>query len=257
LKRICITVILSFAWLFSAAQVNVKDSLVAVPLIIPFGGVHAPLGDVQERYKITYHIGAQFLFKHKSNWVWGASGAFLFGENVGERNFMIPIAPIYSADGSMPAISLGMRGMSLMGLGGKLIPLGKKPNRNSGLLVHLGVGYIQHKIAIDVRGDLTPQASGAYVKGYDRLTDGVAISQFVGYMFLGNSRKVNFMVGFEAIQGFTKNRRAYNYDTFQPDTGDKFDVFLGLKVGWMFPIYGKNLGANRQKDKKEREFFYE
>jgi hypothetical protein len=176
---------------------------------------------------------------------------------VSEPGFMEHIFPIYSRDGSKPSVSLGMRGMALMGIGGKIIPLGKKPNRNSGLLVTLGLGYIQHRISIDVRGDLTPQASGEYTKGYDRLTDGVAISQFVGYMFLGNNRKVNFMVGLEAMEGFTKNRRGYNYDTFQADTGDKFDVFIGLKAGWIFPIYGKNGGPQKQKQKKEREFFYE
>lgn len=227
-------------------------------MIIPAGGIHFPLGDVQQRYKLSYHIGGEFLYKHKSNWLWGVSGAFLFGENVDEPGFMQSIFPIFSRDGSMPALSVGMRGMSFMAQGGKLIPLGKKPNRNSGLLIKMGIGYIQHKIYFSVRGDLTPQVNGDYIKGYDRLTDGVALSQFIGYMFLGNNRMINFMVGFEAIEGFTKNRRGYNYDTFQFDNGDKYDIFIGLKAGWIFGIYGKGKTTSGNKDKKkEREFYYE
>lgn len=240
------------------AQPNVKDSLVAVPMIIPAGGVHFPLGDVQQRYKVTYHIGGEFMYKHKNNWVWGASGAFMFGENVDVPNFMQPVFPLFSRDGSTPAVNVGMRGMCFMGFGGKVIPLGKKPNRNSGILLRLGVGYLQHKIRIGLSGDITPQASGNYLKGYDRLTDGVALSQFVGYMYLGNNRMVNFMIGFEAIEGFTKNRRGYNYDTFMPDDGDKYDIFIGVKAGWIFGLYGrKGKTSSMYKNKKEREYYYE
>lgn len=257
MKRFLFLIFLVGGGTFATAQVNVKDSLVNVPMIIPAGGVHVPLGDIQSRYKITYHIGGEFLYKHRSNWVWGFSGQFLFGENVDEPRIMNAILPLVSRDGTQPAVGLSMRGMCFTAKGGKIFPIGKKPNRNSGIMVNLGVGYIQHKINITYNGDLTPQISGDYVKGYDRLTDGVAISQFVGYVYLGNNRKVNFMAGLESIQGFTKNRRGYNYDTFQPDNGDKFDIFLGVKVGWIFTLYGKSNGRTNERRGKVKEFYYE
>ena len=60
---------------------------------------------------------------------------------------------------------------------------------------------------------------------------------------------LNFYIGLEMMQGFTKNLRGYNYATRQPDTAKKHDYFFGLKLCWMIPRY---FGF---KDKHE-EYFY-
>ena len=47
-------------------------------------------------------------------------------------------------------------------------------------MVLLGGGFMQDKISInDVNGNI-PQLDGAYAKGYDRLTNGVFATQFMG-----------------------------------------------------------------------------
>ena len=243
-----------FAGRIHAQYANVKDSIVFAPMIMPTGGFHFPLGDVQQTYKFTYHVGGQFLFKNRKNWLYGFSGEFMFGENVGVSGFIQNIYPIYGASGTTPGATLGMRGFNFMAQGGKVIPLGKKPNRNSGIMLQFGAGFIQHVIQMQFRGDNAPQVQDNYVKGYDRLHYGFAMSQFIGYLFMGNNRSINFFGGFEFIEGFTRNRRGYNYDTGQFDTRDNYDIFIGLKVGYIFPFYRKGTGSTNKA--KEKEYFY-
>lgn len=238
----------------SAQYANVKDSIVFAPMIMPTGGFHFPLGDVQETYKFTYHVGGQFLIKNRKNWLYGFSGEFMFGENVGIPGFVQNIYPVYGQSGSNPGVSLGMRGFNFMAQGGKIVPLGKKPNRNSGLMFMFGAGFVQHQVLIQFRGDNVPQVQDDYVKGYDRMHNGFAMSQFIGYIYMGNNRSLNFFGGFEFIEGFTRNRRIYNYDTQSMDIRDKYDIFIGLKVGYIFPFYRKGTGSTNQS--KEKEYFY-
>jgi hypothetical protein len=237
-----------------AQYANVKDSMVFAPMIMPTGGFHFPLGDVQQTYKFTYHVGGQFLIKNRKNWLYGFSGEFMFGENVGVEGLVQNIYPVYGQSGTTPGASLGMRGFNFMAQGGKIVPLGKKPNKNSGLMFMFGAGFLQHQIQIDFRGDNAPQVQDDYKKGYDRLHYGFAMSQFIGYMYLGNNRSLNFFGGVEFIEAFTRNRRIYNYDYAAPDIRDKYDIFIGLKVGYIFPFYRKGTGSTNQS--KEKEYYY-
>ncbi len=246
---------------------NVRDSVVFAPMIMPTVGFHFPLADVQETYKFTYHLGGQFLIKNRKNWLYGFSGEFMFGENVGVPGFAQHIYPVYGVGGTTPSVSLGMRGFNFMAQGGKIIPIGVhsvkkdrtsklkfKPNPNSGFMFMFGAGFLQHQILMEFRGDDAPQVQDDYKKGYDRLHYGFAMSQFIGYIYMGNNRSVNFFAGVEFIEGFTRNRRVYNYDTESPDVRDKYDIFIGLKAGYIFPFYRKGTGATNKS--KEKEYFY-
>jgi hypothetical protein len=238
-----------------AQYANVKDSMVFAPMVMPTGGVHFPLGDAKD-YKFTYHVGGQFLIKTRKNWLYGFSGEFMVGENAGNglADLVKNIYPVYGKDGTLPGASVGMRGFNFMAQGGKIVALGKKPNKNSGLMFLFGAGFIEHQIQIDFRGDLAPQVIDDYKKGYDHLSYGFAMSQFIGYMYMGNNRSLNFFGGVEFIEGFTRNRRLYNYSTGTYDLRDKYDIFIGLKVGYVFPFYRKGTGSTNKS--KEKEYFY-
>jgi hypothetical protein len=84
------------------------------------------------------------------------------------------------------------------------------------------------------------QLSNEYQKGYDRMHGGFALNQFVGYHFQSESRLVNFFIGVDFTQAFTKNFREFNYDTQQFDLGSKQDNIVALRFGWMIPIYLSN-----------------
>lgn len=101
----------------------------------------------------------------------------------------------------------------------------------------LGAGFLEHKIRIDVDKDDVPELSGDYLKGYDRLTNGLALTEFIGYMHCGNNRLINFIFGFELTQAFTQNRRDFNFDQMKKDDNKRLDLLYGIKLGWFFPLY--------------------
>lgn len=238
-KIYCVVILLAALQGILSAQ-SVKDTNVFAVMIMPSFGVYIPAADMRERTNVMFGIGGSAMIKLKSNWVVGATGSFMFNETVTQEGLMDNLLPVIAGDGRLAGLSITMRGFSFFANAGKIIPISRKPNRNSGLLLMLGGGYLQHKIRIDATG-LTPQAQGAYLKGYDRLTTGFALSQFVGYVYLDNKKIVNFFAGFEFIEAFTRNRRGFNYDTGQPDGKDRIDFLPGFRLGWIFPIYKRTV----------------
>ena len=124
---------------------------------------------------------------------------------------------------------------------GKLLPLGV--NKNSGILIKLGIGATQTKIKIQADEDFLPALSEENIKGYDRLSNGLATYQFIGYQLLDPKKRVDFFLGFEFLQGYTQNRREWNWDTLEKDESKRKDNMYGIRAGILLPLY--------QKEKKE------
>ncbi len=111
----------------------------------------------------------------------------------------------------------------------------------------MGVGYISHKIRIEVENQSTPQLKGDYKRGYDRLSGGLMLNQSIGFMYFGKSRLLNFMFSVEAMEGWTHAYRDYYFDTMAPPPeGAQFDFLIGPKIAWAIPL--------RQRGVKE--FYY-
>jgi hypothetical protein len=81
--------------------------------------------------------------------------------------------------------------------------------------------------------------SGELVRGYDRLSGGPSLTQFVGYLFLSQRRMVNFYFGVEFYEAFTRSYRQLNYDTGLRDTKQRTDILTGFRFGWLLPLYKK------------------
>jgi hypothetical protein len=204
-------------------------------------GFHQPGGDLSDRFGDHYSIGsgAEWMFD-KGNWIVGGSFNFYFGNEVGENS----LAPLFNDQGFLIGndrqyanIRLRMRGFYAGLTLGKLISVGL-PNPRSGIRVSVSTGLLQHKIRIqDDPVRRVPQVSDEYQKGYDRLTNGLAFTEFIGYQILSSNRRINFFAGFEFTQGFTMNRRSFNFDTRQQDTSSRLDLDFGFRVGWMLPFY--------------------
>lgn len=229
---------------FLAGQSNIRDSTVFAPLLGISYSIQVPGGDLNDNYGINSNLGGNFLLKTKKNWIGGIEGNFLFGNNVKDTAILDHLKTsggkgfIITVNGDSARVYIYERGYALFGRVGKLIPF-KKPNPNSGILVTTGIGFLQHKKRIEVTGDLVPELKSDYRKGYDRLTNGIAISQFIGYQYLSNRRLINFFAGIECTLAFTKNRRGYNYDTMQYDVKSRRDILYGLRAGWILPLYKK------------------
>jgi hypothetical protein len=106
-------------------------------------------------------------------------------------------------------------------------------------MVHAGVGYLNHRIKIETQTQVVPMIELDYKKGYDRLTSGVSLMQFIGYAHMARSSFYNFYGGFYCMQGFTRERRTVYFD--QPNvpvsTKTRLDLLVGLKFGWFIPFY--------------------
>ena len=151
---------------------------------------------------------------------------------------------IISSQGTYASIFVYQRGWHFSARAGKLFPL-FGPNPNSGLRVDLGAGYLMHKLRIEDGDNITPQLGPEYRKGYDRLTAGFALSQFIGYHHQSNKKRVNFFIGFELVQGFTSNQRAWNFDQRARDDRSRIDLLYGIKAGFIIPMYPQSAKNSR------------
>jgi hypothetical protein len=75
------------------------------------------------------------------------------------------------------------------------------------------------------------------LKGYDRLTNGLSLNQFIGYYHLSNNRLINFYIGAQGTEGITQSRREWNLDTQTHDTAKRLDMLFGLRAGWILNLY--------------------
>ena len=138
--------------------------------------------------------------------------------------------------GELADIQQGMRGFFLGGSVSYLIPMLKNYKR-SGIEVRFEGGYLQHWIRFRTIGGQIFGISGDYARGYDRMTSGVALRQYIGYRHLARNRLFNFYGGFDFMQAFTRNRRGFNFDTGQVDNKNRIDLLVGFRVGLTIPIY--------------------
>ena len=219
-----------------------RDSSIGFSMFCVSGAYQVAAGDLGDRFGNNFAVGAAFLRKTRTNWIWGAEGQFLFGGQVREdsilRNISTSQGYILTDNGTYADIILHERGYSVMAQVGRLFPV-FGPNPNSGLTLLLGAGFLQHKIRIEDRGNEVSALAGDYKKGYDRLTNGFCLSQFAGYRNFSNNRRINFYIGLEAVQGFTRSRRSVNFDTMEQDTSSRLDLFFGIRAGWIIPLYKK------------------
>jgi hypothetical protein len=217
------------------------DSAITVPLVgINFGG-QLPMFDLSKRFGPNLRAGGSFLLKTKKNWVYGIECNYLFGKNVKEdvlTQLKTPEGFVTDNEGFPGDLRVTERGMTLHVIGGRVFKLASA-NPNSGLLVCVGVGALQHKINLYDGQRKIAAIKGDLVHGYDRLSAGVAFSQFIGYLFLSENRLLNFYFGFEFYQASTKSLRKLNYDTGLPDTQKRFDGLAGFRAGWILPLYKK------------------
>jgi hypothetical protein len=226
------------------AQSDISDTTLSVPMFYGTYSYQFPGGDLTERYGNNSSVGGGFMWKTKPNWIFGAEFNFLFGNDVKIAdqimgNLKTEDGYIISMSGNFTSYSIYERGYYISGRIGKLIPV-LSPNPNSGITIIGSLGYLQHKIRIEVPDNTAPQIDGDYKKGYDRLAGGFAVSEFIGYTFLSNSKLLNFYLGFEINQAWTKPLRDVNFDTGEVDPlKSRFDVLYGIKVGWIIPLFDR------------------
>lgn len=223
------------------SQVSVKDSAISTPILGVSYGYYRPSGDMSKRFGENSSLQLNLDLKSKKGVTIGINGSFIFGGKIYEKLFdsiKTSSGYIINKNGEYGDIRLYERGFTVSATMGGIITF-KKPNPNSGIMINIGLGFIQHKIRIEAIGNNTPPLSKQYKKGYDRLTNGFLLSENIGYLFLSKNRIANCYIGFECMQGFTKNRRSFDFDTMEKDNKKRLDVLYGLKFSWIIPLYKK------------------
>jgi len=210
-------------------------------LISPYYAALFPVGELSNRFGFSNNAGLSISVKVKKNWLIGVEGAYLFGSVVKE-NPLIPMSTqatgqIIGQDGSLNNIPLQLSGFEISFRIGKLIPILKKKHPNTGILISLAPGFIQHKILINANSNNIPQLSSTYREGYDRLTNGPMVSGGLGYLYLEKKKFLSFYVGIDFAAGFMQERRNWNFDLMSADTHHRLDMLMGIKLAWIIPVF--------------------
>ena len=240
--------ILTAIVLLSVLQANAQDGLFSLEraparkgVVFGFnGGVDFPFADMADRFGTSYRVGGEIFYKTKSNWLFGAKFDYLFGNKIKEDSLMInisdPNGAFISQIGQRVGVTIFERGF-LTGIeAGKIFPIGRVSGDN-GIMTMTTVGLMQHKIFIRDRDDIISPIKGDYKKGYDRLTNGTFIEQYVGYVYYDPKGLVNFNIGIDFVAGFTKGRRDFLYDVMRTDNNARVDILFGIRAGWYLPIF--------------------
>jgi len=218
----------------------------------PFGK-----GYLSSTFKNNYCVGLDLTLKTKSNWTIDVGFNYMFGSKLkkspdeilgdmvfyGEDDIAHKKPIVYNGAGNN-SIILSFEGRYwYFGTSvGKIFPLSRW--QNSGLWLKLGIGYFGHKIHFTDPENYFPQIDQKkYRLGYDQRSQGVALNQFFGYLFMQKRRVLSFYAGIEVWEIFSKPDRGYIFTGELAGPTDKLKVkfsgLVALKVGWILPFYEK------------------
>lgn len=221
---------------FKKRQLHANDAV----LINPSYNAQFPLVDMAKRFGFNSNVGLFIGYKFGKNWFAGLEGNYLFGSMVKENQILNNISTVdgqqITNEGHINPNKLSEEGFSIKAEAGKIFRVSKKIPE-SGIYLLTGFGLLQHKILITQPARLVPQLDKTYRKGYDRMSNGPVLSLATGFMFTERKKLLKFNIGCQADIAFTKNRRAWNFDEERKDNTQRYDVFVGIKVGFIIPVY--------------------
>jgi hypothetical protein len=214
------------------------------------GGVDIPAADMAKRFGTSYRVGPALSYKTSSNWLFGGKADFILGNITYQDSLFINARDKYSTqntkvyqfingDGQRVGVPIFERGYALGLFAGKIISFSDYRPDN-GLVLITTAGFIQHKIRILDKSNTVTALRNGYNKGYDRLTNGVFIEQYAGYIYFAKNKLLNFSIGADVLVGFTQGRRDYLFDVMRPDNKQRLDILFGLRGSWFIPIFKRN-----------------
>jgi hypothetical protein len=230
----------------SNQQVNLRKSRITEELNLPaiqlnFGYSYTiPSGILASRYGNFNGAGLDVMYRNEKGWLAGGSFFQYWGGGVKEGAILDSLSGksgyLIDDNGNLAIVRMYMYGYQAQVYFGKLFPLTKK-NPNSGILLKIGTGVLQHRIKFQHTINVMPQLEDNMYKGYDRLSNGIMGTQFIGYQYSSLVKTIHFWGGVEFMQASTVNRRGFNYDTRQYDNSAKLNFAIGFKAGFIIPIY--------------------
>lgn len=223
-----------------------EDQTISTPFFAGALGWTFPFGEMGDRYKSFFNVDANLGWKTKGNWLYILDFCFQFGNN-NVRNLDNILSNLMTDDsnpfvvgneGTDAGVVAYSRNLSLSFGVGRIFPLWFS-NPNSGLAVTFNLGYLQHQIVYQSTLGRVPQLEDDYAYGYDRQMRGYMLSVFLGYMHISKNNYANWYAGVQGYMAKTKMSREYQFDLMSGDNKRYTDYMLTLKVGWMFPFFGR------------------
>ena len=219
--------------------------------------------DTKNSFGFTNTIGGSFIYKTINNTIFTANGNFIFGDQLkGDRisifgeGITTTTGEVIGGGGLFTALAVFQRGLHFQVEVGKLFSF--KPNPNSGFFIQGGVGYLQNRIKIDYQHEAMNdpyQLIEDYQYGYDQMRGGVALHAETGYLYMGESRVLNFSVSFEVTYARTRHLRDYDFRVFYDEAGEPYtmgyndrskrfnDLYYGIRLSWNIPTYQRQPDA--------------
>ena len=212
-----------------------------VVMFSAYGGYSIPQGSLKADYGDYWEAGGGILYQNKARFIIGLDYSYFFGTEVKKDpvpNLRTPDGNIISKDGSYAFFKAFNRGFMfpLIRLG-KTFSLTKKTSSNKlgGLTVMAGGAWLQHWTFVQDISKNTPQFSGAYIDGYDRLRSGPGFGGWLGYLYVPEKGSLNFHIEAGYFQAFTKTRR-YDFVTQQPAGQAYTDGMLQMRLRICFTV---------------------
>jgi len=213
-----------------------------VVLISPYYTPLFPIGEMSNTFGFSNNAGLNISYKVKKNFLIGIEGAYLFGSRV--KNTANPLnaistqstLQIIGTDGSLNDIPITLSGFEIALRVGKLFTTSKK-HPNSGVIISLAPGFMQHKLFINANTNIIPELNSTYKEGYDHLTNGPMIAGNIGYLYLERKKFLSFQAGLDFAMGFTEERRNWNFEQMSADKHQILDMLIGLRLVWNIPIF--------------------
>jgi hypothetical protein len=222
--------------LFGGEKKEVKHGFMVALAV----GLDFPIADMAVRFGTSNRIGTAIYYKSEKNWMFGLKTDFIFGRQINEPAFLSNLlysdATLLSSSGFRTHPVALERGYVIAIEAGKIFKIVSK-NPDNGLLCLTSVGFLQHKIFITTKPTNIPQLDGDFLKGYDRLANGLSIEQFVAFNHFSKTGAANFSIGINALVGITQGRRDYLFDEMKPGNDKRLDILIGIKGNWYITLF--------------------
>jgi len=224
-------------------RVSKTDSAGLFVFLAPNFTYNIVLADLKKEYKNNLAIGADLGVKMKNNWSIDFGFKYYFSGYAKDalidstfKHLVVDGFFIDSRGMATTDIGFEFRGVSFHLQGGKIIPVSQR-FRNSGIWLKCGIGVTQHFMNIKTPQEEIRSLSGEYKKGYDKLTLGFSLYQFVGYAHMTKRNLFCLYGGVEFFENFAKRQRDYDYSLMRKDDTKRFEAMVGFKIGWIIPLY--------------------
>lgn len=227
-----------------SAQHDIKKEKISTWMFQVTYAYQFPGQDTKVLFGNNHSIGGSVFFKTKHNWLFSINGNFITGNNINISrqelfgDILDNNGEIITGDGIYGSYALFERGAHFQARFGKIFPV-LSPNPNCGFFVQGGLGYLYNRIRTEFGSYASPPPAlaGDYLYGYDRMRGGFAWSAEFGYLFLSNSRVLNFSLSVEFTQAYTKSLREWDFNLRAKDTNTYTDQYIGIRAAIYIPTY--------------------